>query len=316
MQWFQEYKELVFSSETSVERIDKAIRLKFDNLPKLLYKYRAINDYSLQNLEEDSIWLSEPRNFNDPYDCSFTKKDELDLYDSSVVLDMALKSGIISNEDQISIEAILSSETPTTTLMELSYPDRPEYAQAMGDVLSTVIKEQGLGIISELSENMKQAFKVCCFSEDPKSILMWSHYADYHKGFCIAYDFGELGNEDLRTRVLYPVIYSNSMFDASGIFSRNKTVNNILYINQAALIKSLEWQYEKEWRLVFGNGTLAEEMGYQVPKAKFVILGTKIAKKDADKIIEICDRKGIEVKQMQMSPMRYELDYQTRKVRT
>lgn len=74
MQWFQEYKELVFSSETSVERIDKAIRLKFDNLPKLLYKYRAINDYSLKNLEEDSIWLSEPRNFNDPYDCSFTKK--------------------------------------------------------------------------------------------------------------------------------------------------------------------------------------------------------------------------------------------------
>ncbi|AIL70781.1 DUF2971 domain-containing protein [Vibrio vulnificus] len=316
MQWFQEYKELVFSSETSVERIDKAIRLKFDNLPKLLYKYRAINKYSLKNLEEDSIWLSDPRNFNDPYDCSFTKKDELDPYDSSVVLDMALKSGIISNEDQASIEAILSSETPTTTLMELSYPDRPEYAQTMGDVLSTVIKEQGLGIISELSENMKKAFKVCCFSEDPKSILMWSHYADYHKGFCIAYDFGELGNEDLRTRMLYPVIYSNSMFDASGIFSRNKTVNNILYINQAALIKSREWQYEKEWRLVFGNGTLAEEIGYQVPKAKFVILGTKIAKEDADKIIEICDRKGIEVKQMQMSPVRYELDYQTRKVRT
>ncbi|MGY5732340.1 DUF2971 domain-containing protein [Vibrio chemaguriensis] len=238
MQWLQEYKELVFSSETSVERIDKAIRLKFDNLPKLLYKYRAINDYSLKNLEEDSIWLSDPRNFNDPYDCSFTKKDELDPYDSSVVLDMALKSGIISSEDQASIEAILSSETPTTTLMELSYPDRPEYAQTMGDVLSTVIKEQGLGIISELSENMKQAFKVCCFSEDPKSILMWSHYADYHKGFCIAYDFGELGNEDLRTRMLYPVIYSNSMFDASGIFSKNKTVNNILYINQTALIKS------------------------------------------------------------------------------
>ncbi|WMN86249.1 DUF2971 domain-containing protein [Vibrio parahaemolyticus] len=316
MQWFQEYKDLVFSSETSVEKIDKAIRLKFENLPKLLYKYRAVNEYSLKNLEEDSIWLSDPRNFNDPYDCSFKKTDELDPYDPRVVIDMALSSGIITSEDHDSIDAILSSDNPTTTLMELSYPDRPEYAKTIGDALSATIKEHGLGIISELSENMKQAFKVCCFSENPTSILMWSHYADYHKGFCIAYDFGELGNEDLRTRMLYPAIYSNNMFDASGIFSKNKTVNNILYINQAALIKSREWEYEKEWRLVFSNGILNEEMGYLVPKAKYVILGSKIAKEDADKIMEICDRKGIEVKQMQMSPVRYELDYQTKKVRT
>lgn len=316
MQWFQKYKDLVFSPETSVEKIDKAIRLKFENLPRLIYKYRAVNEYSLKNLEEDSIWLSDPRNFNDPYDCSFTKTDELDSYDPSVVIDMALRSGIISDEDQDSIDAILSSDKPTITLMELGYPDRPEYGKAVGEALSATIKKYELGIISELSENMKQAFKVCCFSEDPKSILMWSHYADYHKGFCIAYDFRELGNEDLRTRMLYPAIYSNHMFDASGIFSKNKTVNNILYINQAALIKSREWEYEKEWRLVFSNGVLNEENGYQVPKAKYVILGTKIAKEDKDKIMEICNRKSIEVKQMQMSPVRYELDYQTKKVRT
>ncbi|MDS1997784.1 DUF2971 domain-containing protein [Vibrio parahaemolyticus] len=145
---------------------------------------------------------------------------------------------------------------------------------------------------------------------------MWSHYADYHKGFCIAYDFSALGNDDLRTRMLYPAIYSENMFDASGIFSQEKTINNILYINQAALVKSQEWSYEKEWRLVFSNGILQKEMGYQVPKPKYVILGTKIAKDDADKVIDICERKGIEVKQMQMSPVLYKLDYHTAKLRT
>ncbi len=316
VQWFQEYKELVFSKETSVEKIDKAIRLKFENLPKFLYKYRSVDEYSLKNLEEDSIWLSDPRNFNDPYDCSFKKKDELDPYDPTLILDMAFEAGILSKEDQESIDAILNTDNPMTKLMELSYPDRPEFGKTIGDALAATLKKRGLGMISELSENMKQAFKVCCFSEDPTSILMWSHYADYHKGFCIAYDFSALGNDDLRTRMLYPAIYSENMFDASGIFSQEKTINNILYINQAALVKSQEWSYEKEWRLVFSNGMLQKEMGYQVPKPKYVILGTKIAKDDADKVIDICERKGIEVKQMQMSPVLYKLDYHTAKLRT
>ena len=29
--------------------------------------------------------------------------------------------------------------------------------------------------------------KICCFSTDEKSILMWSHYADYHKGICLRF---------------------------------------------------------------------------------------------------------------------------------
>ena len=83
---------------------------------------------------------------------------------------------------------------------------------------------------------------------------MWSHYAKHHQGFCIAYNFKELGNDDLRTRLLYPVVYSESLFDVSNIFGNKKTVNNIL--NQAALIKSKAWNHGKEWRLVFGNGIL------------------------------------------------------------
>lgn len=30
---------------------------------------------------------------------------------------------------------------------------------------------------------------VCCFSLSPQSHLMWSHYADSHKGVCLLYDF-------------------------------------------------------------------------------------------------------------------------------
>lgn len=63
MDWFQEYKMLVFSESTSLENIDRAISLKYENIPNILYKYRSINEYSLKNLEDDSIWLSDPKKF-------------------------------------------------------------------------------------------------------------------------------------------------------------------------------------------------------------------------------------------------------------
>ena len=36
--------------------------------------------------------------------------------------------------------------------------------------------------------------KIICFSEVYDSMLMWSHYADNHKGFLLAYDINDLKN--------------------------------------------------------------------------------------------------------------------------
>lgn len=61
MDWFEEYKKLVFSNTTSVEQIKKAISLKYEHIPKILYKYRSVNDNSIKNLLDDTIWLSDPK---------------------------------------------------------------------------------------------------------------------------------------------------------------------------------------------------------------------------------------------------------------
>jgi len=36
------------------------------------YRYTGINEYSLKSLRENSIWLSSPQKFNDPFDCQTT----------------------------------------------------------------------------------------------------------------------------------------------------------------------------------------------------------------------------------------------------
>ncbi len=40
------------------------------SVPKYLYKYFAINKFSLDGLKNGYIYLSNPKDFNDPFDCN------------------------------------------------------------------------------------------------------------------------------------------------------------------------------------------------------------------------------------------------------
>ena len=49
--------------------------------PKTLYKYESINEYSLRNLKNASLFFNSPSSFNDPFDCSILS-DSLTYSDS------------------------------------------------------------------------------------------------------------------------------------------------------------------------------------------------------------------------------------------
>src|ERR1035441_6358647 len=69
MVWKSEFCNILFSKNQDHENFDKANRLKFSKLPKSLFRFRVWKDYSLKEISENKIWLSNPRTFNDPYDC-------------------------------------------------------------------------------------------------------------------------------------------------------------------------------------------------------------------------------------------------------
>ena len=54
--------------------------------------------------------------------------------------------------------------------------------------------------------------KICSFSAVNDSILMWGHYAQDHKGFCVEYDLEKLEPDHPLRRTLYPVIYSPQLY--------------------------------------------------------------------------------------------------------
>ena len=163
---------------------------------------------------------------------------------------------------------------------------------------------------------------IACFSEQNDSTLMWGHYADSHKGFCLEYDFQSILNNCDKTCVdirgcnklmlnlpLAPIIYRKNRFDATAFFSTviqaslqeaNKIPMDLFYddtliVLKCLLTKSIDWAYEKEWRLFLSptNGSYESHKSIFCHKPVALYMGAKITKENEKELYNICNEKGI-----------------------
>jgi hypothetical protein len=115
--------------------------------------------------------------------------------------------------------------------------------------VSNVVKQ-----VSSQLEEIKKLAKLCSLSSVGDSVIMWSHYADHHKGFCIEYDLEPLKPEHPFRHNLYPVAYSENLYDlrpyAEQLVAKNREEFHTMYPLLAMLHKFDGWSYEHEWRLI------------------------------------------------------------------
>jgi len=92
------------------------------------------------------------------------------------------------------------------------------------------------------SENLNK-IGICCFSRKNDSILMWSHYASNHKGFCVEYatNIDEEGVNPL------DVLYMPEFTKAEYFEKAERAIFNLIYS------KSNYWKYEEELRSLVSN---------------------------------------------------------------
>ncbi|BBQ03591.1 hypothetical protein BSFA1_87190 (plasmid) [Burkholderia sp. SFA1] len=301
MNWTDEFLDLLYALDRADARIPYALSLKYKNLPPRLFKYRSISDHSLKNLSDDTVWLADPRTFNDPYDChhfiNFSRLADKLLREMPPALRREFPADVIEQVEN----AIAKSLDADAAVMAVMFKDEdPATAQALSHDFRGVLTSQFAKMGTEAAFAMKDGFKVCSFSERSDSTLMWAHYANYHSGFCIEYDISSLPFRHPLALNMYPVIYREKPFDATESFIRYQERNR-LHLNMAALVKSTDWSYEKEWRLVFSNGVLATPGPFKMPKPKAVYLGSHIGENHATDVLQICTDKGIPVYKMQHS---------------
>lgn len=264
----------------------KCVNEKIEIVQGKIYKYYPLGNYcppekreeekiySIKNLEDQIIYLSRVTDFNDPFDTNMSLPDE-------------------------EIFSIISQELPI--------PNEPN------DEIMKLIHSYKEKHWAELEAKLTsdKAYYVSCFSSEPDNILMWSHYADKHKGFCIEYNLRKSTDYAFLVSLL-PVIYSShrptiprglvtTLFDVS---KREESTEALIC---AALTKSKAWEYEKEWRFTYYDSTNRfSNRKFPIDCISKVILGCKTAPQYKDEIKGICKSKGFALSAMILDEDEYD----------
>ena len=159
------------------------------------------------------------------------------------------------------------------------------------------------------------SFRMACFTLTPFSVLMWSHYADNHRGFCIEYESSGISDENRHIYGnLYPIIYTDKRTDLANIYIESNTSSNYNSRNlwsmykYGFLCKSLDWKYQKEWRLISYDKMITDENNCcKFFNIKKVYLGNKMSYDERKKIIGICKDKGIPYTGVILHPNKFEM---------
>ena len=262
--------------EERVPLLKPLVEYAHNIIPQKLFRYRECSEIQFDAFNKNLIYAVNAQKFNDPYDC-LIRYDKQYIYDS-------ISKGASKEKKQQLRDSLKKGE---------SFPDF--IASLYGEELTKIVKETIINATDEELDNNNLIFGmskeefferidkyifreaesfsrkstfIACFSENVKSITMWSHYANSHKGFVLEYNLkgqeikcdncsNKFTCKDRIVHNLYPIIYDNKRYDGTffvscflgrhmGLFSK---LDDVLFNNKSALYKSPQWSYEKEWRL-------------------------------------------------------------------
>lgn len=240
-----------------------------------MFKYSPINSYALRNLQNNQIFFNNPLNFNDPFD-TFHPAKISELSNEKFIEQFCNSSkrkfnkrhllGILNkniskqefynfcnehidyifdfngeNENQI-------FKDKSDFLGQLNSIENVKncFVDNIGDFFST-IKLRLQKKIQETLHNIRQEsfskIGVSCFSKNNSNLLMWSHYADSHQGFCLEFDstfepFSKAFEVSYKSEI--PNINSDLLMNNE---IGTESIKNLLSF------KSIDWKHEEEIRI-------------------------------------------------------------------
>ena len=186
----------------------------------ILYKYvpPCIGCKSIPEVGDGTLRATQPAALNDPFECSvktlynFQNEEEENRYVADALTRLN-KNNLVTEEDVQGARKKFGSQF-THQLVE---------------------------------EQVSTRFGIVSFTTDPCNRLMWSHYATGGTGFVIGYDKAEiceLAGPEIR---LQEVIYDDRLPPVVGLEVLVPPESNL---PKLLSVKSKEWSYENEWRLI------------------------------------------------------------------
>lgn len=214
--------------------------VKDGQLPQYLYCYMSINrmDWIEDLLLNCHLWFSAPTEFNDPFDCKVYPE--------------------IPNDEELA-DYLYKNVTNV-------YP--PNY-----EIIKQGLKDRGKEIAIQAIDNVINKSGIKCFTDRNDCILMWSHYANCHRGICLKFDVLEDPSF-----FVYPLA-----MDYRKDYPRMKFTDK-RFTSTLLKTKYSDWSYEHEYRVY--KQTLGYH-GFYHKALKAIILGCSAKEETVSCIREI-----------------------------
>lgn len=174
------------------------------------------------------------------------------------------------------------------------------------DILKRIF--QADGYFDAIQQRMANV-GVCSFSLKLEEPLLWSHYADEHRGVCLLYQFNENFLMDRKNEIVgvSDITYGENPLSDWIMDSIPDQIEDTFYerfttelLKRVLIIKGSGWAYEHEARII-----REQEGTFSIPKGclKQVCFGLKISSSDMNLVKQIVEGAGYQVSYCQMQKM-------------
>jgi hypothetical protein len=143
---------------------------------------------------------------------------------------------------------------------------------------------------AELRNHFKK-YTVLCLSAVNDNLLMWSHYADHHRGIVVR--FACLEETDSSWSVAEPIVYSEKMprfldqNELRSLFTGQAEVPRDIIVRRTILTKAADWKYEQEWRVYnFSQAQAPEFLNFHPPELSAIYFGCRASDTDRSAIMD------------------------------
>lgn len=247
--------------------------------------YKFLSPERVTYFENELLRFTQPADLNDPFECL---PQEISSEELSILLANELKQ----------LEWIF----PSISRMDFS---------------KEVSKQNITSFYSKAKANLNDDLGIFSLSRCWKNQLMWAHYTNKYKGFCLGFDENhsffkdEISSEGKNYKILKEVIYSNKRPEV-----RKSLSDNLSF--EPYITKSINWSYEEEIRLLVSLNLSNKKIScspfdlhlFKVPflALKTITLGVNIECELKEQILKFAANKKIDVYETTISKTAFEIE--------
>ena len=235
--------------------------------PKMLYKFRSwSDDYHKTLLMERKLWVPKAADLNDPFDCDIPYRyDLMPPKDLAKRLRQLLGPGLSREQKR---------EKVRKRIQELGIRDKARKGRAL----------------EELARRNRDKYGVLSFSTVRDVPLLWSHYAQAYRGFCVGVDpdqFLEVLKEYFyNTEKPFQEAWVKYVNEFPTIIPSSDEDEDLDKYLELFTTKSVYWEHEKEYRYVFADaGRFNLILGPDCVSE--VILGSEMPEAHKEEVLKI-----------------------------